>query len=121
MIYAYTRKDAIEDGSQFKMDADIVKEAGFKYPIYITSSIQGIINRAVANKNCCGDLNGINWDIVSMLMFSIKKSNQTNDISFTVRINGAGRKKNFHLFAQIGPVDIDDASPAITIMFPEEI
>jgi len=121
IIYSYTRKDAIEDGEQVRLNDAIVKEAGFKFPVYITSSINDIIKRSVDNENFSNDVEGVTWDILSMLMFAIKRSDKTNDIEVTVRINGAGRKKNFHLFAQIGPVDIDDASPAITIMLPEEM
>ena len=121
LIYAYTRKDAIEDGEQFRLDDTIRKEAGLVFPVYITSSIQSIIDRAVANENFCNDEDGVVWDILSMLKYSIKSSSKANDIEVTVRINGAGRTKNFHLLAQIGPIDIDDARPAITIMFPEEV
>jgi hypothetical protein len=121
IIYSYTRKDAIEDGMQVRLDDSIVKEAGFVFPVYITSGIQNIIDRSVASNYHYNDIDGVTWDILSMLMFAIKTSSKTNDIEVVVRINGAGRKKNYHFLAQIGPVDIDDPSPAITIMFPEEV
>lgn len=41
-------------------------------------------------------------------------------IKFEVIITGTGQRKYHTLLVQCGPIDIDDPSPAITIMLPEE-
>jgi len=124
VIYSYTRKQAVDDGFQIKLDGkleSLVKEAGFKYPVFITSSLWNVIERAVANKRHLNDLDGVLWDIFSVLKWAIKRNGTRDTIWFTVKITGAGRKQNFQLVAQIGATDIDDPRPAFTIMLPEDL
>ncbi|MCD4744057.1 MAG: hypothetical protein K8R67_16465, partial [Desulfobacteraceae bacterium] len=120
IIFSYTRKQAIEDGMQVEMDKNIVKEAGFKFPVFLTTGVHSIIEKAVGNKKHCNDFDGINWDILTMLRHGIQTSKEENNINFTVIITGAEQRTNHKFFAQIGAMDIDDPQPAITIMLPEE-
>lgn len=120
IIYAYTRKDAIEDGMQTLVDPSMTTEAKIVFPVYITSGIKNIVDQAVKNKRYCNDEEGVMWDIISMLKYSILRSTKTNDIEVPVTITGVGRKRKFYFLAQVGPVDIDDDRPAITLMLHEE-
>ena len=122
IIYSYTRKQAIEDGLQLKLEgeqADLAKEAGYKWPVYMTSGVLGLIERSVASKKHCNDFQGVLWD---MLYLSRSTGKILNDRlkTFQVIITGAGRKIYHTLYLESGPVDIDDPNPCLTLMLPEE-
>lgn len=122
IIYSYTRKQAIDDGYQVKLEnehARIAREAGYKFPVYVTSGVLGLIEGAVANKKYCNDFNGVLWDICYMSVNTGKMLN--NSIKeFTVIITGAGARKYHRLFVECGPTDIDNPEPCLTFMLPEE-
>jgi hypothetical protein len=121
IIYAYTRKQALEDGEQ--VDANIgdfaeVTRQHYKYPVFMTRSVFDIINRAVDNAKYCNDYKGI-WHDILWMSRNYKSNGDT--VHFNVIITGVGRKKTFHMLAQCGPMDIDDPRPVITVMLPEDI
>lgn len=120
IIHAYTRKQALEDGFQFKVDPDLTAEAGFKVPVYMTSGVNDLITQAVENKNHCNDANGVTWDILSVLMSTIRAARDSSIVKFKVIITGTGRKKYHEFLAEIGPVDMDNQAPALTIMLSRE-
>jgi len=122
VIYAYTRKEALADGYQVKLTDDLAslaREAGWKYPVYLTSGVWGLIERAVASKSHCNDVNGVLWDIVYMARLGRDVAPDTR--IFDVIITGTGKKRNHQLYMQVGATDFDDPAPAITIMLPEEL
>ena len=119
-IYAYTRRNAMEDGQQIKLTDDyaaLAREAGWKYPVYLTSGVWGLIEAAVASERYCNDFTGVLWDILCMARFG--KDVSTDTRAFRVIITGTGQREHL-LYAQVGPTDMDDPMPAITIMLPEE-
>jgi hypothetical protein len=119
VIYAYTRKQAIADGYQVLLTDDhakLARQAGWKYPVYLTRGVWDLIEQAVEAKKHCNDLSGVLWDVLFMARFGSNISEDTR--AFTVIITGCGRKQNHLLYIQVGPTDIDDPTPAITIMLP---
>jgi len=122
IIYSYTQKQAIEDGLQVRLEneqAQLAKEAGYKYPVYMTSGVWGLVERAINNKRCYNDLNGVLWDIFYMSRCAGKMLNDRIK-TFQVIITGTGRTKKHTLYVECGPVDIDDPAPCLTFMLPEE-
>ena len=122
VIFSYTRKQALADGSQTLLEgehADMAKQAGWKYPVYLTQSVVTLINIAVDNPKCYNDFKGILWDILFMASLHAKAC-QGDTFRFKVIITGTGRKRNHIMVAKIGPTDFDNPEPAITIMFPED-
>jgi len=120
VLFAYTRKMAIEDGCQSLLTgehAEIARQAGWKYPVYITSGVKELIEQAVASR--LNNYNGVLWDIVFMARFGKDLSEDTR--IFTVIINGVGRKRDHQFCVQVGPTDFDDPAPALTIMTPIEM
>jgi len=116
LIFSYTRKEAIEDGMQSLLtgvDADMARSI-YKYPVYFTCGVSGLIDRAVKNNKPL-DYLGIVWDILWM---SVKNSKVTGDSSrsFEVKINGKWRT----IWVECGAKDIDDPEPVLTFMLPEE-
>lgn len=122
VVYAFTRKQALQDG--FQVDGNIgdfaeVTKQHFKFPVYMTSEVFGIIERAVENKRHCNDIKGVWHDILWMLKMAARHSNG-QIIHFKVIITGAGKNKYWTFKAECGPMDIDDPRPSITIMLPEQ-
>jgi len=113
MISSYSRAEAIEDGVLVDI-SKLGKEAGFKFPVAVTSGVYGLINY---NKNG-QSFDGRAWDVLSMLRFAIKTAKEPSRIIFKVLMVGGSPKKLHLLKAVCGPGD--NHEPVITIMFPEE-
>lgn len=119
-IYAYTRAQAIEDG--FLVDlmqgdmADVARQH-YKFPIACTSSVFGIMQKAVENPLYCNDYAGILHDMLYMSKV-FKRQIDESTVIFRVIITGAGRQRNFDFKLQVGPGD--QGEPVITIMMPDE-
>ena len=120
VIYAYTRKQAIEDGYQVLLTgkhAELAREAGWKYPVYLTRGVWDLMEQSVASEKD-GDLTGVLWNALVMARFGENIAVDTR--TFKVIIKGTGRKHQQLFYLQVGPTDIDDPAPAITIMLPED-
>ena len=123
VIYSYTRKQAIEDGDQMLLsddDAATARESGFRYPVYLTGSVVNLMIRAVENKRCHNDWNGVLWDVLFMASLAVRRAGDNDTAYFKVVITGAGRTRNHQMLIKVGAVDIDDPAPCFTIMFPED-
>lgn len=122
VIYTYTRKQAIEDGMQSRLEgehAQSAKEAGYKYPVFITSGVLGLIEQAVNNKKYCNDFAGVLWDILYMSRATGRPVNERM-VKFEVIITGTGRQRTHTMYIECGAMDFDDPAPVLTIMLPEE-
>jgi hypothetical protein len=123
VIVAYTRAQAIEDGQQTLLTgelADTAREAGYRYPVYLTSTVFDVLERAEKNKKWCNDWKGLIWDLCWMSARTGRMIDEQTR-QFVVTIKGAGRRSNYTFYAQCGPTDIDNAAPCITIMTREEM
>ena len=120
IIYAYTRKQAIEDGFQIEVSTTAA-EAGIRFPVFLTRSVYDAyvtVPPNVAGQDEAGRL----WDIVWMLRHAIKSSPDDCDripVSLHVR-NDNRAPRPVKLIATCGALDIDDPQPAITVMMPDE-
>jgi len=122
VIYSYTRKQAIEDGYQVLLTgnhATLARRAGWKYPVYLTIGVWEIVLEAVDAEGYWNDLTGVLWDVLSMARHGLDVSTDTR--IFTVSINGCGKKRMYQFYLKVGPTDIDDPAPAITIMLEEDL
>lgn len=118
LIHSYSRAQALADGEL----VDVTQHAKgyFKVPVAVTRSVWEIIDRAVKNEKHLNDLNGVLHDVFHMARLAMQqtKEDQTT-VAFTVIIVGAGRKRNYRLFVNIGPGD--KAEPVLTFMQPHEL
>lgn len=117
IISRYTRAQAIEDGVLADISS-LAKEAGFKYPVAISTGIVSIIEDAV-NKGG-KDWNGVVWDILTMLLYYIKRGQGGNRTDFNVLIWSKFTRKDqlVKMYAICGGGD--DGEPVITVMLPTE-
>ena len=120
IIYAYTRKQAIEDGEQVDVSTTAA-EAGIRFPVFLT---RRVFDAYVAvPPNVTGqDEAGRLWDIVSMLRFAIKHFGNGGDrIEYSLYVRNDNRRpKLVKLVAVCGAHDMDASEPAITVMLPDE-
>lgn len=120
VIYAYTRKQAIEDGEQVEVSTTAA-EAGIRFPVFLTRAVYDAY--VAVPPNVSGqDESGRLWDIVWMMRFAIKSSRSDTDrIPFSLYVRNDNRKpKLVNLIAACGAMDIDAPQPAITVMMPDE-
>ena len=123
VIYSYTRAQAVADGVQVDV-TKTAKEAGISFPVFLTRAVWDNYV-ALPPDGQCGthqDESGRLWDIVWMLRFAIMRSRGHTDrvpVALYVRNDNRGCRL-IKLIAECGPRDIDDPSPAITVMLPTE-
>ena len=120
VIYSYTRAQAVADGFQIEV-TKTAQEAGIKFPMFITRAVWDAYV-AVPPEVTGQDEAGRCWDVVWMTRFGIIRHRQNGDrvpVALYVR-NDNGAAKLIKLIATCGPLDIDDPSPAITVMLPDE-
>lgn len=123
VIYAYTRAQAIADGvlvnlMQGEM-ADLVREAGFRFPIAMTVEAFGdYVVLTPKAKEAGNDLKGRLWDVLYMLKMAIRKQQgSASEITFQFRcVTDRIKPKLCTLKAVCGPGD--QGEPVITIMHP---
>lgn len=120
LIYSYTRKQAITDGVLVDV-SEMAKEAGFKFPIAVTSAVWHEYIVPPAEMEEYGQsIEGRLWDVLSMLRFAIKGAGNTSEI----------RYKLYFLMEPEKPAELvelksfchpgDEMEPVITIMLPNE-
>jgi hypothetical protein len=133
IIASYTRAQALSDGVQVAIPREITKEAGIKYPMYFTQRVYAkyvSVPDGMDFQNEDGRL----WDILYMFAMQARKSTSSvllfefvcylpdnSDWTIYERIcEGNLLLSLVTLKALIGPLDIDDPNPAITILLPDE-
>ncbi|MDG4850741.1 DUF6573 family protein [Peribacillus frigoritolerans] len=101
-ISVYTRAEAIEDGVLI----DVSKtEAGFKYPVAVTSGVWAEVVVPDEKAKKCGESErGRLWDLISMMRISAKQSKGA-EIKFKVIATVEGKEKLHDLRAVVGPGD----------------
>jgi len=134
IISIYSRKEAVADGVQVLADPKITKEAGFKFPVYMTQSVWSKYVEVPKEFEGIQDLEGRLWDILTMLRYSASRCD-SNIVEFKVsvtlpdkgdwtkyeKICGESRTQRLvMLSSEIGPNEYDDPSPVITISLPNE-
>jgi hypothetical protein len=120
IVYSYTRQQAIADGEQVDVSTT-ASEAGIKFPVYLTRSVWDNYVRVPEGVHC-QDAAGRLWDIVWMLRCAAARTSGP-ELLFQLHVRNDNRDRTpllVTLKAVCGPRDIDDASPAITVMLPDE-
>ena len=120
VIYSYTRKQALADGFQVDVTRTAA-EAGIKFPCFVTRAVWDSYVK-VPPGVVCQDEAGRLWDLVWMTRCAIRATPPGKDrmtVSLMVR-NDNQRARMVRLTAVCAALDIDDASPSITLMMPSE-
>ena len=135
VIFAFTRKEALQARDQFEADPILVKQIGIKFPVYMTSRVKFRYVEFL-KENIGQDETGRLMDILTMFHYSVRKFHSEErrmDFEFLCQFHSSqtwlpnekrtsfsSMHRQVKLTAEIGPNDIDDPSPAITLMIPGE-
>lgn len=112
IIHAYTRAEAIADG--IMVDASYDKGAAvYNTPVFVTAPLWAEITRGAGKE--AETASARLWDVCWM---AAKASKAISPSARVTRVK-VGRR-SLIVRAECGPVDIDDARPAITLGFPED-
>ena len=121
IVHVYSRAQAVADGFQVEV-TKTAHEAGIRFPVFITRGVFELCVAVPPNVSC-QDEAGRLWDVVWMLRFAILRTRagvQRVPVALYVRNSDTERPRLVKLIATVGPLDIDDAQPAITVMLPDE-
>jgi hypothetical protein len=126
IIHAYTRAQALADGTLTAADAESAREAGFVVPVALTSAVwEGCVawNDGDNERQVPQDERGRLWDILHMARAAIRRGGRDSDrVTFDLRRvprDGCTRTaRPVQLVCAIGPGD--QGEPVITIMEPHE-
>ena len=119
VIYAYTRKQAIDDGVLIDV-SEMAREVGIRFPVATTETVwQEYIVPNETLKNQGQSINGRLWDLLWMFRCAAAKNSQ-NELSFAVYflLPNQASPKLIKFKAHCGPGD--HGEPVITIMQPHE-
>ena len=116
IIYAYCRKQAIEDGVLVDV-SEIAREAGFRYPVAVTQALWADINNIPLSKNH-EEVNGRLWDVLFLGSMAIRNSKEAADTLCYNLVLSVGCRKRYTVKLVCGPGD--DAEPVITLMKTDE-
>jgi len=137
IISTYTTKEAVADGYLVKVDQKISKEAGIKYPVYLTRAVWDKYVIVPRGFDKVQDIDGRLWDVLYMFAVAARTCNKQMlmyQLNVVLPCNGdweANEKRDpemndkyntrlVTLKSVIQAQDFDDPSPAIFIMKPEE-
>lgn len=129
VIYAYTRRQAIEDGHLVAIEPGICREAGFNWPVAVTREVwDQYVQWPQGHKSLPQDEDGRLWDVLWMCRSAIRDpSLRVRTLSeqalvyqlYVVPFTGHGKCPRLtYLKLVCGPGD--DAEPVVTIMLPEQ-
>lgn len=123
VIYAYTRADAIADGTLVDV-TETAREAGFRLPVAVTAAAWADCvawSEADSKRQTAQDEAGRLWDVLWMATIAARQA-QGERVPFQLyRVPRGGRgtrPKLTTLHLHIGPGD--DCAPVITILMPHE-
>lgn len=117
VIFSYTRRQAVADGMQFRAPANLAAEAGFRWPVYITSAVYEEAIRIPAGVEA-QDETGRLWDVLWLAALTARAGEGPGPTPFTVNVRNSneGGPEPLTFYLQAGAVDIDDPAPCLTIM-----
>jgi hypothetical protein len=123
VVHSYSRLQAIEDGVLVDLMqpelAPLVREAGFKFPIAMTTTAFSKAVAPIDGELPAGqDLKGRLWDVLWMLKLAIRASAGGSELCFRVSVWNGRRREVVKLKSVCGPGD--SGEPVLTIMLPDE-
>jgi len=135
IISTYSTKEAVADGFLVLVESKASKEAGIKFPVYITRAAWNKYVEVPKGMEQYQNISGRLWDLLYMFAFAAKKTDTAN-MTFVfyciVPDEGNWEKheqledknnrqlREVTLKAVIQAQDFDDPTPAIFIMKPDE-
>ena len=133
IISTYTTKEAVADGFLVRVADGQSKEAGIKYPVYMTKAVWDKYVEVHKGMEGEQDISGRLWDVLWMFMNAAKRSSSSlmmfkfncrlsdkGDWEQNEKMDGDRLTRTITLKSVIQGQDFDDPTPAIFIMKPGE-
>ena len=119
LIDAYTRADAMEDGTLVDVSAT-AREAGIKYPLALTRAVWADVEDVPPSKKGVQDAQGRLWDLLWMARHAAANvaHPEEKDRIFFDLVMPIGRKKNYRAKMVLAPGD--DGAPVLTVLREDE-
>lgn len=125
VIYAYTRKQAIEDGVLIDV-TEMAREAGFRWPVGVTAAVWADCvawSEEDNGRQVYQDESGRLWDLLFVASYAVQTARQDDgSLKYDIwRVPRDGRSTDSQLVSVklvAGPGD--DGEPVITIMQLQE-
>lgn len=135
IVSTYSTKEAVADGFLVKVDTEASKEAGIKFPVYLTRAVWDKYVEVPKGMESYQNISGRLWDLLYMFAFVARKT-VTAHLTFVfyciipdegnweehevLEDKNNRQLRMVTLKAVIQAQDFDDPSPAIFIMKPNE-
>lgn len=137
VIDTYSTKQAVEDGFLVRIDEKVSKEAGIKFPVYLTCTVWDKYVEVPKGLEQLQDRDGRLWDVIFMFAMAARNCG-SNALQYKLNVllpdkgdweanekpdpdmEGNREVRLVTLKAVIQAQDFDDPSPAIFIMKPFE-
>lgn len=119
LIHAYTRADAIEDGTLVDV-SETASEAGIRYPLALTRALWADVEDIPPSKKGVQDASGRLWDLLWMARHAaanVAHPEEKDRIFFNL-VMPVGRKKNYRAKMVLAPGD--DGAPVLTVLREDE-
>ncbi|MFH1368855.1 MAG: DUF6573 family protein [Elusimicrobiota bacterium] len=115
IISVYTKKEAVEDGSQMLV-SDLAKEQGFNVPVYITSGVVEYCNPPEGLEGV-QDFKGRLWDVLTLARMEALRMKKEEDYfgKFTVSFLMKNEVTN-----DVSLFIVFNEHEGFTIMLPDE-
>ena len=134
VISTYTTKEAVSDGVLVRVKDAESKEAGFRFPVYLSQGVFSKYVQVPAGYEAEQDETGRLFDILNTFRYAAKRCSgsylEFHFITHTPDVDNwepneifTGGDRTYRLVklkAIIQPQDFDDPSPAIFILKPQE-
>ena len=120
-FYTHSRAQALADGGQLDV-SNAAAQAGIRFPVFLTRSVYDAYVTLPPQVVTCQDETGRLLDIMATMRLAIcraKPGQARLSFALYVQTDNSGRRL-VKLIATCGPLDIDDAQPAITVLLPDE-
>ena len=125
VIHTHSRAQAIDDGTLVELPEADCREAGFRFPVCVTSSVWESCIHWPADEEGLQDEAGRLWDVLWMARNAGLRARDTDRVQFQLHVVPRGGDASDNempplvtLVMHIGPGDTPD--PVITIMQPGE-
>lgn len=123
-ISVYSRLMAINDGTLIELNTVAREVCDQMYPgvsVAVTSSVWDDIQKAVANPTAGNDVNGVVWDIFSVMREPLFAAIKRGEVQVDIKVIITGISRRTLQFYKVVAGTCDDGErPALTIMMPGE-
>jgi len=118
-----SRQEAVEVGKQ-KDISEAAKEIGLLIPVFMTASVwDEWVTPDQKSMEQGEDQKSRLIVVLHKLLYFLRvhrQENRSNLIYFPVSLNKGGESKDIQLLSHLGPLEVGEDKPCITIMSPEE-